>query len=226
MKKFYMVLGGVAVVGAGAIGLQMTKRPAVSIPVDVTVVAADTAGFQGYVLGSDSAPVTVTEFADYQCPFCGDFDAVQWPEVYKSLVATGKIRWVYRDYPLDGIHSHTRLASHAAACAAEQGKFWEMKQKLYNYQAVWSYGRGQIDRFREYAGAAGADVAQWQGCMESAKYAGRIQASYELGNRLGVNSTPTMIIEGRLYKSLMGSDQIRKIVDSIIATRPKAAPAR
>jgi len=226
MKKFYLVLAGVAVVGAASIAWQTLKRPPVSIPANVTVVAADTAGFQGYVLGSDTAPVTIVEFADYQCPFCGDFDAVQWPEVYASLIATGKVRWVYRDYPLDQIHSHTRLASHAAACAADQGKFWEMKQRLYAYQGLWSYGGGQMDKFREYARTVGADVDQWQACMESAKFAGRIQASYEIGNRVGVNSTPTFLIDGRLYASLMGSDQMRRIVDSIIAARPKAAPAR
>lgn len=226
MKKFYLVLGGVAVLGVAAIAWQMIKRPPVSIPVNVTVMAADTAGFEGYVMGSDSAPVTVVEFADFQCPSCGDFDTVQWPEVYRSLVATGKVRWVYRDFPLDNIHRYSRLASHAAACAADQGKFWEMKQKLYNYQALWAYGAGQIDKFRGYAQGIGADVDQWQGCMESAKYAGRIQASSELGNQVGVRFTPSFVIAGRLYDGGMGSDQMRKLVDSVIASRAKATPAR
>jgi protein-disulfide isomerase len=226
MKKFYLVLAGVAVLGAASIGWQMMKRPAVSIPVNVAVVAADTAGFEGYVVGSDSAPVTIIEFADFQCPACEGFDTVQWPEVYASLVATGKVRWIYRDFPLDGAHPHSRLASHAAACAADQGKFWEMKQKLYNYQGLWAFGTGQIDKFRGYAQAVGADVDQWQECMQSARYAGRIQASSEIGNRVGVRFTPSFVVAGRLYDGSMGSDQMRKLVDSVIAARPKATSAR
>jgi protein-disulfide isomerase len=226
MKKFYMVLAGVAVVGAGAIAWQMMARPAVSIPVNVTVMAADTAGFEGYVLGSDSAPVTIVEFADFQCPSCEGFDTVQWPEVYNSLVVTGKVRWIYRDFPLDNIHPHSRLASHAAACAADQGRFWEMKQKLYNFQGLWAFGGGQMGKFRGYAEAAGVDVGQWQECMESAKFAGRIQASSEIGNRIGVRFTPSFVIDGRLYDGGIPSDQMRKMVDSIIAARPKATPAR
>lgn len=226
MQTFHKVLAGAAVVGVGAIGWQMTKKPPVSIPANVTVTAADTAGFRGYVLGSDSAPVTIVEYADFQCPQCENFDAVQWPSVYEQLVATGKLRWVYRDWPIDNIHSHTRLASHAAACADEQGKFWQMKQKLYNYQASWSFGGGQMGKFKDYAQAAGVNVDQWQACMESAKYAGRIQASFEEGGRLGVNSTPSFLIGGRIYPGVQGSDAIRKYVDSIIATQPKAPAAR
>ena len=225
MQTFYKVLGAAGVIGVGVIGWQMTKQPAVSIPANVTVTAADTAGFHGYILGSDTAPVTIVEYADFQCPQCENFDAVQWPSVYEQLIATGKLRWVYRDWPIDGLHSHTRLASHAAACADEQGKFWQMKQKLYNYQASWAFGTWQMGKFREYAKGAGVNVDQWEGCMESAKYAGRIQASSEEGARLGVNSTPSFLIGGRIYAGVQGSDALRQFVDSIIAARPKKAPA-
>jgi protein-disulfide isomerase len=226
MQTFHKVLAAGGVVGVAVIGWQMTRKPPVSIPANVTITAADTAGFRGYVMGSDSAPVTIVEYADFQCPQCENFDAVQWPSVYEQLVATGKLRWVYRDYPLDQIHPYTRLASHAAACADEQGKFWQMKQKLYNYQASWSFGTGQMGKFREYAKAAGADADQWQACMESARYAGRIQASYEEGSRLGVNSTPSFLVGGRIYPGVQGSDAIRRTVDSMIAAMPKAPAAR
>jgi protein-disulfide isomerase len=220
MKKFYLLLVGVGVVGAGVIGWQVMGPKTVSIPANVVVTANDTAGFRGYVMGSDSAPVTVVEYSDYQCPYCGDFDNVQWPSVYEQLVATGKLRWVYKDFPLDGLHSHTRLASHAAACADDQGKFWPMKARLFAYQGQWSFGGGQYGKFKDYLKQVGGDEAAWDECMQSTRHAGRIQATYEEGSRLGINSTPTFLIDGRLYRDGMTSDALKRIVDSLIAARP------
>ncbi|MEP6745115.1 MAG: thioredoxin domain-containing protein [Gemmatimonadota bacterium] len=222
MKKFYYLLVVVGVVGAGVIGWQVMSTKTVSIPANVTVTAADTAGFHGYMIGSDTAPVTIVEYADFQCPACQDFDAVQWPEVYEKLVATGKVRWVYKDWPIDGAHRYARLAMHAAACADDQGRFWPMKARIYAYQTQWAFGGGQLGKFRDYAREIGGDVGQWNSCMESAKHAGRIQASYEEGVRLGVQSTPSFLIGGRLYLGVQGSDQLRHTVDSLIAARPRA----
>ena len=220
MKKFYYLLVAVGVVGAGVIGWQVMGTRNVSIPANVVVTAGDTAGFQGYVIGSDTAPVTIVEYADFQCPACGDFDTVQWPEVYDKLVATGKVRWIYKDWPIDGAHRYARLAMHAAACADDQGKFWPMKSRLFAYQFQWSFGSGQYGKFRDYAKSVGVDAGQWDACMQSAKHAGRIQATSEEGARLGVNSTPTFLIAGRLILGVQGSDQLRHTVDSLIAARP------
>jgi protein-disulfide isomerase len=226
MKKFYQVLIGIAVLGAGVIGWQMFGQKTVSIPVNAVINVSDTAGFHGYVLGSESAPVTMVEYADFQCPACGEFDAVQWPEVYEKLVATGKLRWVYRDFPLDNIHRYARLAAHSAACADDQGKFWQMKARLYAYQAQWAFGSGQLGKFRDYARQVGVDIPAWDACMESAKHAGRIEASSQEGNRIGVPSTPTFLVAGRLVLGVQGSDAIRHTVDSLIAAMPKAPAAR
>lgn len=226
MKKFYYLLVVVGVVGAGVIGWQVMGTKTVVIPANVVVTAADTAGFQGYILGSDTAPVTVVEFADFQCPACGEFDTVQWPEVYDKLVATGKVRWVYKDYPIDGAHRYARLAMHAAACADDQGKFWPMKARLFAYQFQWSFGSGQYGKFRDYATSVGVDGKAWDACMQSAKHAGRIQGTSEQGSRLGVNSTPTFLIAGHLFLGVQGSDQLIHTVDSLIAAKPKAHTTR
>ena len=79
MNRFYAILGAVAVIGIGLLGYQLSKPAAVSIPANVTIQPSDTAGFHGYVKGSDSAPVEITEFADYQCPFCQTFATLQMP---------------------------------------------------------------------------------------------------------------------------------------------------
>ena len=101
-----------------------------------------------------------------------------------------------------------------------------MKARLYAYQTQWAFGSGQLGQFRDYARQAGVDVGQWESCMESAKHAGRIQATSEEGVRLGVQSTPSFLIAGRIYLGVQGSDQLRHTVDSLIAARPKTPAAR
>ena len=217
MKGFYLTLAGVAVVGIGILGYQLTKSNAVSIPANVTISPTDTAGFRGYVLGSDSAPVEIVEYADYQCPGCQHFDIVTFPDVRTRLIETGRVRWRYVDFPLDDIHPNARKASHAAACAAEQNRYWEMHERIYQGQPDWSDGNAESE-FRDYAKAVGVDVAKYDECMKSARFAGRIAASHQEGVRVGVGSTPTLLIGGRLYGGI-GYDQIRRLVDSL-APRP------
>lgn len=217
MKNFYTVIGAVAVVGLGLLGWQLSRRSTVSIPANVVVVPADTAGFRGYILGSDSAPVEITMYADYQCPGCANFDIVTFPDVRTRLIQTGLVRWRYRDFPLSSIHQYARLAQHAAACANDQGKFWPMHTLLYEGQSDWATGGAQ-KQFRKYAGIVGLDVDAYDACMASGKYAGRIEASYQEGEALGVGGTPMFFIGGRLYEG-MSYDQMKHLVDSLIAVK-------
>ena len=216
LNRFYLLLGGIAVLGAGALAYMAMSRRTVSIPVDVTVLAADTAGFRGYLIGSPDAPVEITEYADFQCPACQDFATIQFPAVRDRLIATGKLRWRYRDFPLDEIHPSARLASHSAACADEQGQFEAQFERINQGFVEWNRG-GAAAAFRRYAEASGLDMGRYDDCMRSARYAGRIQASLEEGVRLGVSGTPTFLVNGRLYTNGLNSDEIRALVDSLIA---------
>jgi protein-disulfide isomerase len=218
MNRFYLVLGAVALLGAAALVYEVKQPKAVSIPANVAILTADTAGFRGYLLGADSAKVEVSEYADYQCPACQDFETVQFPSVRQQLIDAGLVRWRYRDFPLD-IHRHSRLAAHAAACANDQGKFWELHSLLYQRQPEWSVEKNASGAFRGYAQAAGLDVAKYDACMTSAKYAGRIQASLNEGVALGVGSTPTFLIGARLYAGDISSDSLRSLVRAL-ASQP------
>lgn len=217
MNRFYLLLGAVALAGIAWLVYQMGKPSGVSIPVNVTVLAADTAGFRGYLLGSPDAPVEVSEFADFQCPACENFETIQFPAVQQQLIATGQVRWRYRDFPLE-MHPHARVASHAGACANEQNKFWEMKQIIYGRQTEWSPTRNAAGKFSDYAKEVGLDVGRYDECMKSAKFAGRIQASVAEGTKLGVTGTPTFLIGGQLYPwtSALGSDSIRVLVRALL----------
>jgi protein-disulfide isomerase len=214
MKGFYTALVGVVVIGIGALGWMLTRPRTTSIPANVTVQAADTAGFRGYVLGSDSAKVEITEYADFQCPFCQTFDQLQLPTIKQQLIDSGRLRWRYRDFPLQQ-HSFSRLAAHSAACADEQGKYWEQHRRIYEGQQDWAEVRDAGPIFRRYAQANGLDLARYDSCMRSAKYAGRIQASYDEGVRVGVAATPTLLVGGRLYQGRLDSDAIVRLVDSL-----------
>ena len=219
MKRFYLILAVVAVVGVGALGFLVSRPGVSSIPADVTIQPADTAGFRGYTKGSESAPVEITEYADYQCPFCQTFATLQMPTIEERLIRTGKLRWRYRDFPLQQ-HQFARLAAHSAACADEQGKYWEQHDRIYEGQGDWAAARDAGDHFRNYARAIGLDLARYHDCMESAKYAGRIQASLEEGTRAGVASTPTLLVGNRLYQGRIDADAIRRLVDSLAPSTP------
>ena len=218
MKRFYVVFGAVAVIGLGALAYLTTRPQTVSIPANVTIQPSDTSGFRGYLKGSPDAPVEITEFADYQCPFCQTFATLQMPTIEERLIKTGRLRWRYRDFPLQQ-HPFSRLAAHSAACADEQGKYWEQHDRIYEGQAEWAAARDAGPVFRRYAQAGGLDLGRYDACMKAGKYAGRIQASLDEGIQAGVNSTPTLLVGNRLYRGRFDSDAITKLVDSLAPRR-------
>jgi protein-disulfide isomerase len=222
MKRFYGVLAAVAVLGIGLLGYQLSKPATVSIPANVQIDVKDTAGFHGYVKGDPNAPVEITEYADYQCPFCQTFATLQMPTIEERLIKTGRLRWRYRDFPLQQ-HPFARLAAHSAACADDQGKFWQQHEKIYDGQAEWSGASDAAPIFRQYAQANGLDLGKYDACMSGHVHAGRIQASLEEGMRVGVQSTPTLLIRNRLYQGRLDSDAISRLVDSLA---PKTTSAK
>jgi protein-disulfide isomerase len=220
VKRFYALFAVLTLAGLGILAYLIFKPQTVSIPANVVVQASDTTGFRGYLKGSPDAPVEITEFADFQCPFCQTFATLQMPTIDERLIQTGRVRWRYRDFPLQQ-HPFARLAAHSAACADEQGKYWDQHQRIYEGQSEWSEARDAGPIFRNYAKAAGLDLGRYDACMKAGKYAGRIQASYNEGVQVGVNSTPTLLIGNRLYKGRFDSDAIIKMVDSLAPIRSK-----
>jgi protein-disulfide isomerase len=222
MNRFYLMLGVALVAGGGVMAYVLNRKAAVSIPANPVIQISDTSGFSGYYLGSDSAPLTVTEYADYECPACQQWAIVQFPTIRERLIATGQVRWRYRDFPLD-MHRHARVAAHAAACAEEQGKYWEMNEQIYSWAGDWPLKRDANGVFRGLAQKLGVDAAAYDACMASGRFAGRIAAGRNEGISAGVGSTPTFLINGRLYTSA-GSvhyDMLKAILDSITGRAAK-----
>src|SRR3954469_703854 len=193
VKRFYTVFAVLALLGLGALAYSMFKPQTVSIPANVTVQASDTTGFRGYLKGSPNAPVEITEYADFQCPFCQTFSTLQMPTIDERLIQTGRLRWRYRDFPLQQ-HPFARLAAHSAACADEQGKYWDQHQRIYEGQSEWAESRDAGSIFRNFARGGGLDLGRDEPCKKAGKRAGLIRASYNEGVQAGVNSTPTLLI--------------------------------
>jgi protein-disulfide isomerase len=223
MKGFYRLLVAVALVGAGVLWYVAQHKPSTAAPVaaasgPLPVAAAD--GFRGYTLGAASAPIEITEYSDFECPFCASFATVQMPVIREQLIATGKARWRFRDFPLPS-HAYSRSAALAAQCAGEQGKFWEMHDQLFvNHQ--WAQtGKNPSGLFRDFAKAIGLDLAKYDACMDSQRYAGRIQASVAEGAALAVKGTPSFFVNGRPFEGRATSDDFKALVDGLSKQSPK-----
>lgn len=216
MKGFYIGLAAIAVVGSGV--LWVTNRRAAAVvpsgPIPMDLINSSRS-FPGYVEGSNEAPITVIEYADFQCPGCQAAWLLTVQDLKERLVKPGTVKYIFRDFPLD-LHDKARQAHHAAACADEQGLFWPMHDQLFANQNQWSLSAGVGERFfREYAETIGVNVEEYDACMGEGRYRGRIQAMYESGIALGVSSTPTMIVGDQMFGGLT-YDQLKRVVDSLV----------
>jgi protein-disulfide isomerase len=213
MKGFYVLLVGVAAVGGGVLWYGSQQHAPTAAPNGpVPVAAAD--GFRGYTLGPDSAPIEITEYSDFECPFCASFATVQMPVIREQLIATGRVRWRFRDFPLP-THAYSRYAALAAQCAGEQGKFWEMHDQLFSNHQWAQTGKNPRGLFREFARSVGLDLDKYDACMDGQRYAGRIQASVQEGEARGVKGTPSFHVNGRPYQGRSASDDFKALVDSL-----------
>ena len=154
-----VVAGGTAIFSA----VQGNKTKALELKSDAPLPAA-----RGYLRGDPNAPITIVEFGDFECPGCGQFATVQEPDLRKRIIDAGLANFKFMDFPLVQAHQNTLTAHLAAGCADEQGKFWEMHDKLYAGQFDWntqatSNPRKIID---EYAKGLGLDMAKYGECFE------------------------------------------------------------
>jgi protein-disulfide isomerase len=140
-------------------------------------------------LGAAEAPLTLVEFSDYQCPFCRRFVETTLPELKRDYIDTGKLRYVFRDFPLDQLHPQARKAAEAARCAGEQGKFWEMHDLLFRNQKAL-----QLEALTGYARQLGLQAPAFEACLAQGKYAPAIQQDLTAGTAAGVHGTPGFVL--------------------------------
>ena len=148
------------------------------------------------VLGDPSAPVTIVEFSDYQCPFCGRYFSETWPQLREEFVDTGRVRYVFKDFPLTSIHPPAAKAHEAARCAGDQGAYWQMHDRLFEDQSEWAQSADSEAVLRDYAAGLGLDTADFDTCLDSGRWTSALQEDMDEGERLGVQGTPTFFVDG------------------------------
>ena len=164
--------------------------PSLSIPVSE----------HDHVQGPPDAPVTLVEYGDYECPYCGQ----AYPIVKRiQQELGGRLRFVFRNFPLNTIHEHAGVAAQAAEAAAAQGKFWEMHDMLYEHQA----DLADAD-LREYALKIGLEIYRFDADLSQETFARRVRDDFRGGVRSGVNGTPTFFINDVRYNGGLDHDEL------------------
>lgn len=188
----------------------------VQLPVTVRIVGSPT-------LGKHDAPVTIAEFSDYQCPYCGKFFQETFSTLKTEYIDTGKVRYVFRDFPLEQIHADARKAHEAAYCAGDHGKYWEMHDLLFHHQTGM-----HVDELQELAGQLHLTPETFATCVTTGQHADEIDRNLQEGRSLHVSGTPTFFIgkstpdEALDAVSLVGAQPIgafRTAIDNLLKGR-------
>jgi protein-disulfide isomerase len=222
MKRYlpFLIVATVALVavGSGAM-LYRAKRPQLlSIPENKSP-SGKSATESMHIRGNPDAPVTLEEFADFQCPPCGNFAGFA-EELLKQY--DSRLRIVFRNFPLPG-HEHAREAALAAEAAGLQGRFWEMHDVLYREQAVWSKALNTRELFESYAGTIGLDLEQFRKDMDGEKARERVDSDHALGDSLGINLTPTLFINNHpVDPKDKNPEGVRAAIDAALAGKSQA----
>jgi protein-disulfide isomerase len=220
-RTFYIALGVIAIIGVALIARTASHAKRAHRAIDVAVTPAKA---EGHLLGNPNAPVQILEFADFECPACGQFATITEPDVRKRIVDAGLASYRYFDFPLSQ-HKNTMPASNAAACAGDQGKFWEMHDKLFYGRPDWN-GEATDDPvkvFTRYAKEIGLDVPAWSKCMDDQRHIPQILGNRQEGIRRKVQETPTFVIGGKQVAGAISYDEMKAYVDS--AAKQAGAPA-
>ncbi len=144
------------------------------------------------VKGDSNAAVTIVEFSEFQCPYCGKYVDEAYKNIMDDYVKTGKVKYVFRDFPL-GFHAEAKPAAMAAECAHEQNKFWEYHDKLFANQDVLG-----TENYKKWASDLGLDTTQFNACLSSEKYKSEVEEDFSEGQTYGVTGTPAFFINGKL----------------------------
>jgi protein-disulfide isomerase len=165
--------------------------------------------------GAADAPVVMVDFSDFQCSYCGKFAKETLPKLEERYIRTGKLRLVFRHMAILGEASVT--ASLAAACAQDQGKFWDYHNTLFANRSALAF---TSTRLKRYAADLLLDQTAFASCLDGKTHAGRIESEGLMGRALGMNGTPAFLINGQLAIGAYPFDVFQRGLDAILAKTP------
>lgn len=215
---FFVLLFGGAPLGGetntnGAVALNTNtnvNQPSPSIPPEPEGDASKLSPViqDDHIRGDFNAPITLIEFSDFECPFCRRHFATM-EQILKNY--EGKVRLVFRHFPLPSLHPNAPKDAEASECASEQGKFWEMHDKIFS-----ATGSLTVDILKDYAKELGLDTAKFNDCLDSGKYEGKVRQHSLEGQAAGVGGTPSTFVNGELVKGALPYESFKQIIDSLL----------
>lgn len=217
-----VVLGGVYMLGqkssganGGAVANVIGNQPAANQPTqpsgpegDVTKIAP--VSKDDHIRGDANAKITLIEYSDFECPFCGRFR----PTLDQVLAEyKGTVRLVYRQFPLRSIHPQAQKAAEASECAAEQGKFWEMHDKLFDLNIAQTF---TLDNIKKAAADIKLNTSKFNDCLDNGRMAAVVEADYQDGIAGGVSGTPGTFVNSQYVAGALPYEQVKAVIDSLL----------
>jgi protein-disulfide isomerase len=208
MRNILIVAGGVVAVAAIAFGVYFGTRPSSPGPVPVAVAQDKTSLLaiqaNDHVLGDPKAPITLIEYASFTCPHCAHFSVAVLPDVKKKWIDSGKVKLIYRDFPLD----QTALKAAQLAECAGRDKYFGVIDVIFSTQAKWAVASDPIGELAKSLRIAGMGDAEVKACLANDAVANGVIADYRSGETLGVSSTPTLFINGEQFKGARSVEEL------------------
>ena len=218
MRNILIVGGGVVAVAVIAAGVYFGTAPSSPAPTPVAAaVAADTKALLGvqptdHVLGDPKAPVTIIEYASLTCPHCAAFDVLTLPDLKKKWIDTGKVKLVFRDFPLD---QNAAKAAQIAECAGND-RYFAVLSLLFRGQPQWAAAADPVAEVGKAVRIAGMSEDDVKACLANDKIADAVVADFRGGESIGVNSTPTLFINGEVYRGSRTIEDLDGVLGKLV----------
>lgn len=190
----------------------------------VRTAAGQSDPLQARSKGSPTAPVTVYEMSDFQCPYCKQHTDQTLPVLEKEYIATGKVRWIFINLPLASLHPNAVAAAEFAMCAARQGKFWPAHDLLYRRQTVWAPLKNPAPFFLTLIDSLKLARPAMTACLQKGETRDEVRGDSDGAVKSGATSTPTFYIEGGLLTGAAPPEIWRPILDSVYRAKTQKKP--
>jgi protein-disulfide isomerase len=184
-----------------------------STPTLMEYLTGQTRHFQG----DQNAPVTLIEFSDFQCPYCGKFATETEQQIYDQYVKTGKLRFGY--IHLTFLGEESQWAAEASECANDQNAFWPYHDYLFSHQSGENLGAFSKDNLKKFAATLNLNTDEFNQCLDSGKYTDLVKSQTSMAQNLGVSSTPTMVINGKVLLGAQPFATFQQLIESDLSSQ-------